>query len=92
MKRLPAGRFAQYAEPFCGGGAMFFALSAESRRRFDHALLADKNAELVSLYQAIKLEVEPLVDRLRAYRDEHLRKNDEKRREHFYEVRARATS
>jgi DNA adenine methylase len=92
MTRLPAGRFAQYAEPFCGGGAMFFALAAEPRRRFDHALLADKNAELVALYQAIKGDVESLIDRLRAYRDQHLRKNDVKRREHFYEVRALTTT
>jgi DNA adenine methylase len=91
LTRLPPGRFAQYAEPFCGGGAMFFALSAEPKRRFEHALLADKNAELVALYTAIKTEVAPLIDRLRAYSDEHLRKSIEKRREHFYAVRALTT-
>ena len=91
MTRLPPGRFEQYAEPFCGGAAMFFALSAEPRRRFTRALLADKNAELVSLYVSIKEEVEPLIDRLRSYRDDHLRKDDEKRRAHFYEVRALST-
>ncbi len=95
LKRLPTtngGRFDTYAEPFCGGGAMFFALSAEPKRRFRRALLADKNAELVALYQAIKADVEPLIERLRIYQDEHLRKDDEKRREHFYEVRALGTS
>jgi DNA adenine methylase len=91
MKRLPAGRFATYAEPFCGGAAMFFALAAEPKRRFDRALLADKNAELVALYQAIKVDVVPLIDRLRAYQDDHFRLDDEKRREHFYEVRALGT-
>jgi DNA adenine methylase len=88
MQRLPPGRFPTYAEPFCGGGAMFFALTAEPRPRFDRALLADKNAELVALYQAIKTNVEPLIDRLRTYSEEHLRRSDDKRREHFYEVRA----
>jgi DNA adenine methylase len=92
MKHLPAGRFPTYAEPFCGGGAMFFALSAEPKRRFDRALLADKNAELVALYQAIKSDVEPLIDRLRTYQDDHFGRNDEKRREHFYEVRALDTA
>ena len=87
--RLPKGRFATYAEPFFGGGAMFFALAAE--RRFDRALLADKNAELVALYQSIKSEVETLIECVRAYSDDHLRKNDDKRREHFYEIRQLST-
>ena len=91
MKRLPAGRFATYAEPFCGGGAMFFALAAEPERRFERALLADKNAELVSLYQAIKKNVEPLIDRLRGYQDDYLRLDDDDRRKHFYAVRALTT-
>jgi DNA adenine methylase len=92
LSRLPKGRFATYAEPFCGGGAMFFALSAEPRRRFDRALLADKNAELVSLYQAIKSDVETLIDRLRGYQDDHLALDLEGRRAHFYEVRAASTA
>ena len=88
MKRLPPGRFKTYAEPFCGGGAMFFALAAEPKRRFTRALLADKNAELVTLYQVIKDDVEPLIDRLRGYQENYYRLDDEKRRERFYEVRA----
>jgi DNA adenine methylase len=92
LQRLPAGRFATYAEPFCGGGAMFFALAAEPRRRFDRALLADKNAELVALYQSIKSDVDGLIERLRSYQDDHLRKPDKGRREHYYEVRAQTTA
>ncbi len=88
MQRLPPGRFKTYAEPFCGGGAMFFALAAEPKRRFTRALLADKNAELVTLYQVIKADVEPLIDRVRGYQDDYYRLDDEKRRERFYEVRA----
>jgi DNA adenine methylase len=87
MKRLPAGRFKTYAEPFCGGGAMFFALSAEPKRRFERALLSDKNEELVALYLAIQSDVEKLIDRVRAYSDAHFQRNDEERREHFYRVR-----
>jgi DNA adenine methylase len=88
MQRLPPGRFTTYAEPFCGGGAMFFALSAHPKRRFTRALLADKNAELVTLYQGIKNDVEPLIDRLQAYQDDYYRLDDGKRRDRFYEVRA----
>jgi DNA adenine methylase len=87
MKRLPTGRFKTYAEPFCGGAAMFFALAAQPKRRFTRALLADKNAELVTLYQVIKNDVEPLIDRLRAYQDDYYRLDEDKRRERFYAVR-----
>jgi DNA adenine methylase len=87
MDRLPAGRFATYAEPFCGGGAMFFALATQKPRRFDRALLSDKNEELVALYRAIKTDVAALIERLRDYQETHLAKDVEARREHFYEVR-----
>ncbi len=70
---------------------MFFALAAEPVRRFDRALLADKNAELVALYQAIKLDVEPLIDRLQGYQDNYLHLGDDARRERFYSVRALTT-
>ena len=66
---------------------MFFALAAEPKRRFTRALLADKNAELVTLYNVIKADVEPFIDRLRAYQDDYYRLDDAKRRERFYEVR-----
>jgi DNA adenine methylase len=92
LSRLPKGRFETYAEPFCGGGAMFFALAAEPERRFDRALLADKNAELVLLYEAIKSDVEALIDRLRGYQDDHLARDPEGRRAHFYAVRALDTA
>jgi len=71
---------------------MFFRLAAEPERRFDRALLADKNQELVALYQALKADVETLIERVRVYRDEHLGLAVEARREHFYEVRKLSTA
>ena len=91
LARLPEGRFSTYAEPFCGGGAMFFRLSSYKRRLFDRAILADKNAELVALYRAIKEEIEPLIALLGRYQEEHYRRDTEGRSEHFYEVRQRST-
>ncbi|HSO33049.1 MAG TPA: Dam family site-specific DNA-(adenine-N6)-methyltransferase [Labilithrix sp.] len=90
LARLPEGKFTTYAEPFFGGGAMFFRLSSYKPRLFKRAILADKNAELVALYQAIKSEVEPLIARLGAYQEEHDRRDTEGRSALFYEVRERA--
>jgi DNA adenine methylase len=90
LARLPAGVFSTYAEPFVGGGAMFFRLSSYNPRLFKRAILADKNAELVALYQAIKTEVEPLIARVDAYQKEHDRRDTEGRSALFYEVRERA--
>lgn len=57
LPRLPA-RIRTYYEPFVGGGAVFFALAAE--RRFERAVLSDRNAELVNLYRVVRDELDAL--------------------------------
>lgn len=89
---MPQDDFATYAEPFAGGAAVFFWLSSQPKRRFKRALLADKNEELVALYQCIKSDVDKLIDRVRTYQEEHLRRDPDRRREHYYEVREQDTS
>jgi DNA adenine methylase len=74
-------RIGTYFEPFVGGGAVFFALAAEEKRRFQRAVLADANRDLVTCYQAIQREVEAVIAELRGYRYE---------RDFYYEVRARS--
>jgi DNA adenine methylase len=51
---MPEGDFNTYAEPFCGGAAVFFELAAQERKRFKKAILADKNEELMALYRALQ--------------------------------------
>jgi DNA adenine methylase len=89
LARLPEGKFSTYAEPFVGGGAMFFRLSAYKPKLFKRAILADKNAELVALYQALKKEVTPLLTRVSAYQQEFDRRDQAGRSELFYDVRER---
>jgi DNA adenine methylase len=89
---MPEGSFGTYAEPFCGGAAMFFALAAEPERRFRRAVLADKNDELVALYTAIRDDVDGLIEAVRRYQEDHLRKDAEGRRKHYYAVRKRPTA
>jgi DNA adenine methylase len=59
-------RIDTYYEPFVGGGAVFFALAGQGR--FRRAVLADANAELIRCYQAVRDEVDPVIEALSAYR------------------------
>lgn len=64
---LVPARVRTYVEPFLGGGAVFFALAAE--RRFRRAVLGDVNGELINCYQAVRDDVEGLIDRLSRLRN-----------------------
>lgn len=84
LDRVPR-KIGTYAEPFAGGAALFFALAAERSRglrTFERAVLADRNAELVALYRAVRDDVQAVIRALDDYRyDKDL----------FYAVRAQDT-
>ena len=77
LERLPE-RIETYFEPFVGGGAVFFALARE--KRFQKAVLADANEELVAVYLAVKHDVDALVAKLREHQAEHSE-------EYYYHIR-----
>jgi len=60
-------RIDTYFEPFLGGAAVFFRLAAEGR--FRRAVLADANPELVNCYQAIRDDVDGVIDALGEFRN-----------------------
>jgi DNA adenine methylase len=63
-----------YYEPFVGGAAVFFALA--SQRRFERAVLSDRNSALIGVYRAIKKDPERVIRALtplRYDRDEYYR-------------------
>lgn len=82
--RAPS-HFARYHEPFLGGGAVFFALRGGGYG--GPANLADASAELISCFEAIRDEIEPLIAQLRRLADSYLVSND--RSKVYYDVRAR---
>jgi DNA adenine methylase len=53
----------QYIEPFLGGGALFFKLQPSK------AIIADRNPELINLYQAVAQNVSAVIEILKGYRD-----------------------
>jgi DNA adenine methylase len=81
LARLPT-HMKTYAEPFAGGAALFFALVSDDTRTFEHAVLADRNEELVACYRAVRADVGGLIDALKHYRYD---------RDTFYAVRAEGT-
>ncbi len=80
-KHAPA-KMGTYAEPFCGGAALYFALASREKRPFERALLADKNGELVACYNAVKTRVDDVIEALRKYKYD---------RDMFYDIRDRDT-
>jgi DNA adenine methylase len=72
LPKIPK-KYGRYIEPFFGGGAVFFAV------RPKNAIIADRNSELVNLYQAVATDVNSVIKHLQEY------KNTE---EAFYAIRA----
>lgn len=62
--------YAQYFEPFLGGGAMFFYMISNKNLR-SAAYLIDINTELINTYKVIKSNVEELIQILIKYQDEY---------------------
>jgi DNA adenine methylase Dam len=69
--------FNKYIEPFVGGGALFFYLNPEK------AIISDSNLELFITYNAVRDNVEDVIQILEGY------KNDEK---FYYKIRALDTN
>ncbi|MDQ2647312.1 MAG: DNA adenine methylase [Myxococcota bacterium] len=82
LELLPT-KISTYYEPFVGGGAVFFALYNE--RRFERAVIGDKNPELVNVYQALKHDVSGVIRALKKLKERHSE-------EHYYAVRGKIPS
>ncbi|MGB9978538.1 DNA adenine methylase [Methanobacterium sp.] len=75
----------RYIEPFIGGGAMFFFL----KRKYDikESFLFDINPELIIAYKVIQKDYKALLDKLSEIKHKHLQKSEDKRKEHYYQIR-----
>lgn len=77
LERVP-DRIDEYYEPFLGGGSLFFALA--SRGRLRHAHLSDVNKDLVVTYNAVRDDVDAVIQALRTHAELSCE-------EHYYEAR-----
>ncbi|MDR3102696.1 MAG: DNA adenine methylase [Methanocalculaceae archaeon] len=77
----------KYAEPFVGGGAVFFDVL--SRFELEEVYISDINAELINTYTVIRDTCDSLLDLLSEMEDAYLPQSPESRKELFYEKRDR---
>lgn len=62
MSRLPEDwRERRYVEPFCGGAALFWALSPRPNTRHPRAWLGDRNSDLIEFYKVVRDEPQKLI-------------------------------
>lgn len=86
---LPDGKY-RYAEPFLGGGAMFFHL--HNAGKLQHAVLADFSRDIVATNLAVKNTPKPLIAALQVHQSRYIAGDESERSEYFYAVRARHPS
>lgn len=75
----------KYCEPMVGAGAVLFDIL--NTYEMDEVMICDSNEELINTYVVIRDNVDNLIDVLSDLEREHLRKNDDGRREYYYEKR-----
>ena len=83
---LGAGIY-KYAEPFVGGGAVLFDIL--SSYDMDEVYISDSNAELINVYMAVRDDVDKLIYLLKQYESVYLSASDTKKKEFYYDKRAR---
>jgi DNA adenine methylase len=78
LQELPQ-RIETYYEPFVGGAAVFLALAEE--KRFERAVITDKNQHLIDMYTVVRDDLGKLLKKLEALQD---RTSEDE----YYEIRA----
>lgn len=82
--------FTKYAEPMVGGGALFF--NVLSKYNFEKLYISDINMELINAYQAVKNDVENLIEKLNEMQLIFLPMDDNGRKYFYYTVREKFNS
>lgn len=83
---LNSGKIKRYAEPFLGGGAMFFHIA--QTYQVEEFLISDINAQLILAYRVVKKEVKELIPILEDFQKKYMERKPKERNELYYETRA----
>lgn len=83
---IQAGEIKKYAEPFIGGGALFFYV-AQNYPQIEKFYISDANQELVLAYTTIQKDVESLISLLATLEKNYHALDNSAQKEFFYERR-----
>lgn len=86
VRRSPR-RIETYYEPFLGGAALFFALSADPERAPRRTVLNDLNGPLMATYEVVRDEPERLIAALERLHEEYACADDAARAALYYRIR-----
>jgi DNA adenine methylase len=82
---LQEGKLTKYAEPFIGGGAVFFLIANDFDVR--EFFISDMNEDLILAYRTIQQQVESLIEQLDEIQRQYIGLNPDRRKRYFYEAR-----
>lgn len=83
---MKAGKITKYAEPFIGGGALFFFV-AQNYPSINSFFISDVNEELILVYKTIKEDVKSLISLLEALEKKYFSLNRSKQKDFYYQQR-----
>jgi len=88
--RLPesikTGEIDTYAEPFVGGGAVFFHI-AQRYESIKHFYLFDINKDLVNCYNTIKSDVDSLIENFKTLEKKFYARKRPQQKDYYYQIR-----
>ena len=85
-KEVKTKKLKKYAEPFIGGGSLFFYL--QDKYKIDKTYISDTNKDLILLYKIVKENLNELLKQLLIISNTyHAIAIEEKRKEYFYKIR-----
>ncbi|MDC3273548.1 Dam family site-specific DNA-(adenine-N6)-methyltransferase [Alphaproteobacteria bacterium] len=85
-EEIKTKKLKKYAEPFIGGGALFFYL--QDKYKIDETYISDTNKDLILLYKTVKENLNELLKQLLIISNKYDAITiEEKRKEYFYKIR-----
>jgi len=84
-QRVLPETFGSYIEPFVGAGAMFiWAYNKNPKAKF---VINDSNASIMSIYEAVKNDIDAFMERVDELSNEYLPLSKEDRKAFYYKIR-----